>query len=142
MKSHIPIYYKPNGESIPIYYTPSGLSGSIEEFERRCQVNPGLLELERIARTYLNKNQIYSGEFPSPLPYTTLDAFKKAYVEYHHQITQYYMLVAIPDAFISGIDIPPTNYHVNKKSTIFSIFFKKWYHKFHNGQESQHLLGL
>ena len=104
-----PQLYHPFGQpAYPLFYTPSGLAGTVEEFKRRCQKHPGLVELERMARLSLG-NWMFTQHFPTPIRYTNIEDFDDEYGKIggsRAQQQMYLMQVPIPSEYIGGISTP------------------------------------
>lgn len=123
MKPALLYFY--DGTYLEMYNTPSGLAGSEDEFIRRCKINPGLIELERIVRDELGEN-IYRGKFPSPLYYDHQE-FEENYGKIGgDRKTQILCLIygEMPVEFLHGIDI---EYPIKTERNIFKYFFNFCY---------------
>lgn len=120
MKPAILYFY--DGTFLEMYSTPSGLAGSEEEFINRCLINPGLVEVERIARNELGEN-IFQGKYPSPLK-CDMKEFEKKYGNIgggrKHQI-RCLIHGHMPTEFLQGIDI---EYSTTKETNTIKLFLK------------------
>jgi hypothetical protein len=125
MKPALLYFY--DGTCLQMFHTPSGLAGSEEEFIRRCKINPGLIEIERIVRDEVGDN-IYRGKFPSPIK-CDMQKFEEKYGNIGgDRIHQILCLIYgdMPTEFLHGIDI---EYPDENENNIFKYYLQKLFNK-------------